>query len=151
MNSPDMDINIEITKKFENLALSQRLGGSEEPTGETSKSKPEREPLDQETFFSRLQTWSEAAEKRNRGAVAINFEAVSDLGCVADTTYWGLTPDEYRSGVHKITVSPKPDEPALRKASRIRSVEDVVSGGLIIAKAICLPEEAWVMIPWTVS
>jgi hypothetical protein len=75
--------------------------------------KKDTKPFDRGSFSERYHLWSQEAEKRNKGAIGVYFGAVNDHYCIANSTYWGPSGDEYHSGKDKVAVSPKPDHPAL--------------------------------------
>ena len=95
-----------IDDKIQKLALNEQ--GYEE-------SNPEQEdkPFDQELFFDRYYQWSQDAEKRNKGALGVSFEAVNEFSCIANASYLGLSADEHRWGKNQMVVSPKPEHAVL--------------------------------------
>lgn len=90
------------------------VGPDERGSGE-SNSAEAAQPSEQDPFIDRLHQWSEKAEKRNRGALGVFFGTAGKHACVSSATYWGLTNEEYRTGKHKMALSPKLHHRALCK------------------------------------
>jgi hypothetical protein len=94
-----------INDRLRTLTLNEQ--GCEESNQEEAK------PFNPELFLDRYHQWSQDAEKKNKGALGVSFEAVNERYCVTSATCWGLSADEYRSGKHRAVVSPKPDHAVL--------------------------------------